>query len=262
MRRKKVRPLITEDRVPQVFSDDRINRLASLGKYPKSTDLLRFAKGLREAASDYAREVRAPNANELRDEIEALYGAACSKHYERAATLTENLSQAARVLLADRGRRPSLGIDLPLPKDFRDPAKREVACTSAVALCLTGGRWIAGRRLASGVRSQRWRASFHAPSRSRNFPKRKAELDFIRKMQATHLHAIGEMPPRTAHRNNPGPFARMVQVCLDLMGARDASAVDLINELKRRARTWEKTRSAERSLGAKPKAKRVDDNAR
>ena len=83
----------------------------------------------------------------------------------------------------------------------------------------------------------------YGPQRSPNFPKRNAELDFIWKVQAAVLDVTGKMPPRTAHRDKPGPFALMVQECFQLMGAEDASAVDLINELNRRARGWERARA-------------------
>jgi hypothetical protein len=240
---RKRRPILGEDRVREVFSDTQTSELAQIGKLPERADLARLAKIIREAASDYIRDARTPNANELHDEIEALYNAAHEKHHERAAKLIQDLSRDARALLVERGRRPGLAIGLPFPKDLRDPAKRDAACDSVLALCIACGRWIEGRRLASGRRSPQWQPVLYGPKRSPNFPKRKAELDFIWKLQGAVLDVT------------TGPFALMVRKCFKLLEARDASAVDLINELNRRARAWEKTRGIDRQP-AQPKTKR------
>jgi hypothetical protein len=48
------------------------------------------------------------------------------------------------------------------------------------------------------------------------------------------LWATGKPPARTADRRSPGPFARFVERCLLLVGARRVSAVKLINRLRSR----------------------------
>jgi hypothetical protein len=73
-------------------------------------------------------------------------------------------------------------------------------------------------------------------------PKRQAERGFIMFMQVGFFNATGEMPPVTARKSGtgsgdpePGPFARFMQLCLDLLGADKADATGQINELRRRA---------------------------
>jgi hypothetical protein len=73
-------------------------------------------------------------------------------------------------------------------------------------------------------------------------PKRKAERDFINGLQVAVYNITGVEPAVTAREYEhadgtiaPSPFVLMVQRCLDLMGAEEASTIELINALRRLA---------------------------
>lgn len=75
-------------------------------------------------------------------------------------------------------------------------------------------------------------------------PKRQAEREFIMFLQVAYFNATGRKPPVTASKSGtgsgdavPGPFARFVQRCLDLLGPDKVDVVAQINELHRRALT-------------------------
>ena len=87
-------PIATEE-VPRIFDDACIEGLAQIGKPPASADMKRFAEGIREAACIYATDVREPNDNEVRAEVEKLYLAAERRHYDQVAILLETLSTKA-----------------------------------------------------------------------------------------------------------------------------------------------------------------------
>src|SRR5262249_57411089 len=91
---------ITTDQVPHVFNDARIDQLASIGKPPShTTNMQRFADGIREAARKYATEIRQPDDNEVYAEISRLHRAAERRYYSEAATLVKKLSLRERDLL-------------------------------------------------------------------------------------------------------------------------------------------------------------------
>ena len=95
-------PIATEE-VPRIFDDACIEGLAQIGKPPASADMKRFAEGIREAACIYATEVRKPNDNEVRAEVEKLYLAAERRLYDQVAILLEKLSPRAFRLLKHTG---------------------------------------------------------------------------------------------------------------------------------------------------------------
>ena len=189
---------------------------------------------MREAARIYAQEARAPTVNELRAEIAALYAAAERKRCGQVADLLEKLSSKARELLSTRSTR--LNLELPTSDDLRDPPQQQNASEAVLRLCQFGGRYVEGRRRPSGKRSRTWRPYLVAPEPRRHVPKRDAELNFIMWLQIGWLEATGKRPSLAANPNRPGPFARMVRECLELVGASHADAVGLINELNERRR--------------------------
>jgi len=139
----------------------------------------RFAEGIREAAHIYATDVREPNENEVRAEVEKLYLAAERRLYDQVAILIEKLSARAFRLLKfaeltrtsfpspgprDESRRRGatsiqwISITLPSPETLRDHAQREEACATVVKL---------------------WRPYLRAPEPRRHFPKRESERTFV-----------------------------------------------------------------------------------
>ena len=263
-------PIPTEE-IPRIFDDACIEELAQFGKLPASANMKRFAEGIREAVCIYATDVREPNDNEVRAEVEKLYLAAERRHYDQVAILLEKLSPRAFRLLKHAGwtrtnfpwpepqplldvldpqpripppnlvvdesrrRRPTsiqwTSTTVPLPETLRDRARREEACATVVQLCQYGGHWVQGRKRPSGKRSWSWRPYIRAPEPRRHFPKREAERTFVMWLRTAWLDATGEEAPRTADPCRPGPFARMVRKCLILVGAGHADAIGLLNEL-------------------------------
>jgi hypothetical protein len=222
---KSLKPIAAAD-VPRVFDDARID-----GWLPTDANRKRFAEGIREAARIYAREATTPTDNKLHAEIAALYRAAERKRCRQVAALLEKLSPKARELLSKRATRQSL--ELPPAETLRDTAQQK-ACDIVLRLCQYGGNYVEGRRRPSGKRTRTWRPLLYAPQPRRNFPKRDAELNFIMWLQIGWLEATGKRPSLAANPDRPGPFARMVRECLELVGASHADAVGLINELHRR----------------------------
>ena len=95
-------PIATEE-ISRTFDDARIEELAQIGKLPASADMKRFAEGIREAARIYGTDVREPNDNEVRAEVEKLYLAAERRLYDQVAILLEELSPRAFRLLKHGG---------------------------------------------------------------------------------------------------------------------------------------------------------------
>jgi hypothetical protein len=260
------RPIATEE-IPRIFDDACIEELAQIGKLPASADMKRFAEGIREAARLYAIDVREPNDNEVRAEVEKLYLAAERRLYDQVANLLEKLSPRALRLLKHGGwtttifpwpgpqpllhqpripppnlvvdesrrRRPTsihwTSTTVPSPETLRDRARREEACATVVKLCQYGGHWVQSRKRPSGKRSWSWRPYIRAPEPRRHFPKREAERTFVMWLRTAWVEATDEVAPRTADPGRPGPFARMVRECLILVGAGHAVAIGLLNEL-------------------------------
>jgi hypothetical protein len=220
---KSRKPIAATD-IPRIFDDACIDTLAALGRLPADSDRKRFAEGVREAARIYARDAHMPTDNELNAEFAALYGAAKRKRYGQVAALLEKLSPQARKLLSKRATR--LSLEPPAPEELRDTAQQK-ACDIVLKLCQHGGSYDEGRR-------RRWHPLLSAPERSKNFPRRDAERDFIMWLQVAWLEATDKRPSLAANPARPGPFARMAAECLRLVGASHADTVGLINELNRR----------------------------
>ena len=195
---------------------------------------------MRGAVRDYALAVRAPTSNDLHREIKALHRAAVREQYDELANLLDRLSPPARAWLNQRGQRPgwqsiygSQGAKLPAANEVRKSTRHE-ACTLVRGLCTAGGRIIKGRRRPTGTRSLSYQTVLDAPTPSRHFSKREAELDLITSLQLSFVGATGKMPALTARRGFLGPFARMTQQVFHFAGAAHADVVGLINELNRR----------------------------
>ena len=242
----KRRSVVTADQISYIFDDVCIEKLARIGKLPRHANRQRFADGIREAARIYATEIREPNDNEVRAEIESLHRAAARQRFEELAALLEKLSSRARSQLkydewtradnlgSPRRRRVSAqrrNVTLPSPEALRDEKTRGEACATVIKLCQYGGRWAESRRRPSGKRSWSWRPYLRAPEPQRHFPKREAELRFVMWLRIAWLEATGEEATRTVDPRRPGPLARMVKKCLVLVGAGHADAVGLLNEL-------------------------------
>lgn len=240
---RRARILGTQD-VDVVFDDSCIERLAKIAKLPAEADLKAFGGAVREAARIYIRDVHLPTANELHAEIASLYKAADGREFEEAARLQQHLSPSARDLLTDRG---AVNLELPEADALLDIGRREAACEAIAALCRVGVVDVEGRRRPSGRRSRTRETLLYAPDPRRNFPKRAAERDFVMWLRIAYRQATGKEPPRTARHSDDthalGPFVRLVNECLRLLGAETegckdgvVDAVELINSLANRTK--------------------------
>jgi hypothetical protein len=271
----KKRYILAARDVPQIFSDDRVRQLMAEAKLPLSGDeLRRFAASIRAAALVYIRDTNTVTDNDIRREIEALYRAADSGDSEKAAKLVRVMSKETRAFLNKPAIRISSKI--PKPSAFLDRARWRAACETVRRLCSQGGHREEGKLVPhlylpkrqfmyeQGVQEQLrpWvkaanrrdikvnmaelqrKAVRNAVNSNLRSPKRQAERDFIMFLQVAYFNATGRMPPVTASKSGsrsrepaPGPLARFVQRCLDLLVADKVDVIAQINELHRRALT-------------------------
>jgi len=235
MRAKKDRRAPPLDELPQIFGDRRIRELEVIAKLPPQADMLCFAAAIREAARIYVRDAGVASNNEVHHEVDGLLRAADRRNYEDVAKRREALSERTRILLSRRAIRPAVALTIPDSEAFRDPTKRDEACKIIASLCRIGAGWKEGRRRPSGKRSTTLASVLHAPHLEQHPPRREAELDFVMWLRLAYFDATGEPPALTANPQRPGPFARMVQACLNDVRS-GANAVESINELQRRGK--------------------------
>jgi hypothetical protein len=244
----KSRPIIALDAVPAVFDDDYIGKLAK--EMPPNVDLNALGWWIREAASMFALDARVPTANQLHDEIDTLHAAAQRRRFEEVADLLDKLSPEASAMLStlanptvqnDVTARSRHSAVLPAPGDLRNEALRVDACNAVARLCRIGGQFVEGRSRPSGKSpvDRVFRPHLFAPKPQRNALRREAERHFVARLAAAWTQVTGQPPPCTArHRpdREQGPFTRFIRECLNRVGAKDADAVELINEMGRRRR--------------------------
>ena len=254
----KKRHAITEANVQCVFNDACVAQLVKCAKLPPGTNLELLAKGIRQAASIYAREVRLPTLSEVRDEVQALYRAAEHRQYDRAASLRAQLSPETLRYLKARLSRPgprAAGLRLPTEEELRDPKRRENACIMIERLCRAGGRYVESRKDRRSISRQ---PQLLGPAQPRYLPeynpklneageiigmddvrepaprpaKRDAERHLVANLRLACLEATGsEKPITTVNPAYPDPFANFVHECLQLVGASHTDAIALVNEL-------------------------------
>jgi hypothetical protein len=248
---KKQRGILVSE-VSRIFDDDCIRDLATNAKFPSHADFVRFAEGLRDAATSYAVNVVAPTNNEMRHEVRALFKAAGLKRprYREVAMLLDRLSPQTRDSLNDRSarlKRPAL----PASAALLNKAQRKDACDLIVTLCRVGigcDKPLNVVRSSAGAQTWNHKSAkhlfpdrgvlLHAPYPQRNFRKRQAEECFVTDIRLAWLVATGEPPAMTVNPGEPGPFARMVQKCFDLAQAH-ANATGVINNLHSKRRKKE-----------------------
>jgi len=221
------------ERADQIFSPAIVKAIAKRSKLPAEADLAIFAECIRIAAVFYFQSVRLRSVKKRHDELATLYSAAEKRKYEEVAALLKDLSPIGRAQIEQRAHRRK--IDLPALCDLQNIERRDSACESVAKLVRLGGHWKIGRMRPSGKRSHTWQPVLLAPASPRNPPKRDSERAFIEGLQITWRVATKKEAARTASRERPGPFVRLAQECLRLIGARHADAVNLINDIERRA---------------------------
>ncbi len=229
--RSKTRRLIAPEDVPQRFDDCCIDKLATLAKLPKDADLLTFRTEVQRAATIYLRDAGESSGNDRRKEVAALYRAASRRNYAALKACIEQLSEQTRHDLNSRGSLFRPRAMLPDPQSIDDPERRDAACRTALDLSQHGGRWVEGRKRPSGRRSRTWEPLLYAPEARSRPQRRESERTFVMWLQLAYLDAVGTAPALTASAERRGPFVRLVQQCLRLVGAPEADAVGLINDL-------------------------------
>jgi hypothetical protein len=215
----------------RIFCDAAIENLAKLSNLPADADLAIFADFLWTAAFFYFQNAGNQSANALHREMAALHRAAERREYQLVATLLQKASPSARALMEERSQHRN--IEPPVPVDLRNDDSRDEACDNVAALIRLGGGWMKGRNRPSGRPSRTWKTVLYAPEPSRNFAKRDAERVFIKQLQVAWKTAAGKKPAATACRGKPGPFVRLTEECLNLIGATHVDAIELINDIAR-----------------------------
>jgi hypothetical protein len=219
---RKDRRIPAPEELPRIFDDEFIRSLAHTAKLPLHADIPRFETAILDAARQYVAEKANPSDKAVGDEIKALYSAANRHRYKETATRISKISERTLGLLKSRGK--DRGLAVPEPEAFTDPARQKGACETIVRLLRTG--WEYGKPLLYTPEPPAWEPS-------RRAPRRKAELDLIMWLGVAYLEATGMPPTHMANPYRPGPFARMVQACLEEI-APGANAVELLNELHQR----------------------------
>jgi len=219
MRAKKDRRIPAPQELPRILDDKFIQGLTQQTKLSLSANIPRFAAAIRDAAKRYVAAMATPSDVTMRAEIEGLSSAADRHRYKETATRIGKLSKQTRAFIKKRGDRPMLSLAIPDPQAFNDPARRDDACETTVRLLRVG--------------VERGKPLLYAPNPQPRPPRRQAERDFVMWLEVAYLEATGMPPTRTANPNRPGPFARMVQTCLDKITP-GANAAEMLNKLDRR----------------------------
>lgn len=220
----------------EIFTEASVCRILSDAKVGGQIDVEKLRKGLIDAAERFASAI-AHDGHRLHREIAALHAAAQNRRFPAARVALTGLSHEARDILNQR-EHPRL-VRLPAPCDLLDPANREKACEAIIARCEIGGRWVPGRKRPTGRRSKTWKPLLCAPEVKEHPEKLAPERDFVMWAQVAFAEGTGQSVPVTARRDNLGPFARLAQEALRLIGSGHANAVELINSLDRTRREAE-----------------------
>jgi hypothetical protein len=218
---RKDRRIPAPEELPRIFDEKFIGRLAETAKLPLHADIPSFAAAILDAARLYVADKAIPSDKAVRDEIKALYSAANRYRYKETATRIRQISERTRALLKTRGERLRLAI--PEPEALRNGASQHEACETIVRLLRVG--WEYGKPLLYTPEPPEW----EPPRRT---PRRKAEMDFVMWLEIAYLDATGMEPAHMANADRPGPFARMVQACLNKIAR--ANAVEALNKLHQR----------------------------
>jgi hypothetical protein len=228
--------------LPRIFDDKFILRLAEQAKLSWAANISRFSTAIRHVARQYVADKAIPSDRAVRDEIKALFSAAIRYRYKETATRISKISERTRALLKTRGDRLSLAI--PEPEALRDHVSQDEACETIVRLLRVGMK--GGKPLLYTPERPEWEPRQRPP-------RRKAELDFIMWLEVAYLEATGMPPTHMANPDRPGPFARMVQACLNKI-APGANAVELLNKLHER-RLAKAPKLRKRKSGTRPKTR-------
>jgi hypothetical protein len=247
---RRPRRAIAVDEVDQIFDEATIETLVRLAGFSPQVNRERLGKFIRDAVRNYAANIRKATPNEQNVEVAELNRAAERGDYEKVGSLLRNLSNETRDGLNARGkkiRNPNgifrvrhhvgsvvEGVQLPSPEMLQDPARQEEACLLIAMLCRIGGGYIVGRRRPSGRNSIVWRHRLHAPLMSRHPEKCAPERALVKELRYVWFEAKGKSPSPTAHPDNLGPFARIVNGVFRLAGV-PQNAAEIINSLKRRS---------------------------
>jgi hypothetical protein len=228
---QKTRRRLSPEDILTRFDDECIGRLAALAKLPERANLLTFKAEVQRAAGIYLREAAQLSGNDRHNEVVALWRAASQRKYPAVKVCLEHISNLTRDELNERGSRFRPPAMLPQPALIEDPTQREEACRTIVDLSTYGGRWREGRNRPSGRRSRTWEPLIYAPQKQSHPRRRAPERTFVMWLQVAYLDSVGTAPALTASAERVGPFARMVRDCLRLVGAPEADAVGLINDV-------------------------------
>lgn len=224
--------LIAEAEIAKQFDDAEVLRLAAVAKLGPRADLTAFGRGIREAVAIYLRDAATPTDGQVRAELEGLRTLLAGKRKPAAlAAALAALSDRARWQLTVAGGRL-----LPVPQppeglppdeawwDAAGPAVRQLVQFGAVPK--------EGRKRPDGHRSGSLLPLLRAPKAPERPARRAAERDLVRMLRLAVVEAgSSRQPAKTASGKHSGPFVCLVRDVLDLAGAEDVNAVELVNSV-------------------------------
>ncbi len=197
-----------------------------------NTDLEAFARSVRGAALLYLADARNPHAGEHREAVERL-----AKQIRRALDGRPDATQAvADVLnalhpvtrqLLDEWAAPYRKV--PTRDELLHPDHGRDSLALLYGLCHLGAEWVPGRKRPGGKQSRpTLRGQVIGPRVRRRRPPNYAEFLLCTRLGIIYYEATTKPPPRRADARNPGPFVRLVDGVLKLLGAPGVNAAELV----------------------------------
>lgn len=225
--------LIDVNDVDRIFDAEKIKALASF--LPVSEcDQAQLGKAIRGDVRIFAQSARAPNTNDLYNQIAKLEEAGRANDAHVVGVLLDDLYPANKTELASRWARLRPGVPFPSSEDLSTDLADEF-CVVVASICRDGGAFIDGHLRKNQKRSIEWNTTLHAPRPNRNVEKVAAEQELVRNLSLTWLRITDQQAPDIVHKRHGAAFAKFVSSVLKLVGSK-ASASRRINEHGERRR--------------------------
>ncbi len=214
-----------------MFDAAAIAQLAQTAKLASSADTEKYGQRIRDAARQYLADSEAIRPLEHRDSIKtlahmvrrALDGGPSS--IQAAAEALDALHPTTLTVLQE-GAWPR---HVPTGDDLLDASHGRVALILLYGLCHRGAEWKMGRKRPGGKRSAPTLTPLLADTNVRvGRPRNDAEFMLCTQLGIIYYKATKKMPPRRADARKPGPFVRLVDGVLRLLGAPGVNAAELV----------------------------------
>jgi hypothetical protein len=245
---KQRRSLISLSEIDQIFNESAIKELADALKVQEGA-YSRLAHNVRNDARFFIEAKGRLNIPKLRKEIARLYG--FSSRAAGGGKVTLQLARAVDAIPNDvrewLARCSPEGRNIPTAAEILSPATRADAVDRLRLAVSFGGQEIEGRKRPTGKRSRSVEPLLRIPayakredeqtdsgkqtsSKRKRRPRGEAERGFVQNLALTYTELTGKRTPDTASLRTPGPFAKFVRRCFELIGAPTGSVIRLINQ--------------------------------